>query len=243
MGLFDFFEKKSGGALRKHAERTANKRAQALDRWESIQYLVREGTPEAVEALLPRFAFYVDPSITDQEEKDAVFAGILRVGTAACPPILAFMGRCESLSWPLKLLDRLVSEAEVVGALLDLLGGMDTEYSRDPQRKIQLLVALETRSDARIVPAAARFLDDANETVRFHAVGAVLAQTNADLRRDALLAGLCSEESLRTRNRLLDGFVERGWDVSPRSAEVRAKLTPTYAIDAKGSLRRVSQPS
>lgn len=239
MGLFGFFDKRAGGALRKHAERTANKRAQALDRWESIQFLIREGTPEAVEALLPRFSFYIDPSITDQEEKDAAFEGILRVGSAALPAVLAFMAKSESLSWPLKLLDRLVPEAEVVGALLDVLGRMDTEYSRDPQRKIQLLAALEDRSDPRIATHVARFLADANETVRFQSVGAVFAQSNAEEQRSALLAGLCNEESVRIRNRILDGFAQRGWDTAERLAEVRSHLTPAYTVDARGVIKRL----
>ena len=63
-----------------------NRRAQAVDRWEAIQALARMQTPEAVEALLPRFTFYVDPSITDQEEKDAAFEGIVATGEAAVAP-------------------------------------------------------------------------------------------------------------------------------------------------------------
>ena len=80
MGLFDFFKGGAGSkgtastsTLRKHAARVANKRAQAPDRWDSIQALAQMGTPEAIEALLVRFSFQTDPSITDQEEKDAAF--------------------------------------------------------------------------------------------------------------------------------------------------------------------------
>jgi hypothetical protein len=239
MGLFGIFDTKAGGNLRKHAERATNKRAQAVDRWESIQFLLRQGTGEAVEALLPRFAFYVDPSITDQEEKDAAFDGILRVGAAARPPVIAFMAKSESLSWPLKLLDRLMAEDEVVGVLLALLNLMDVEYERDPQRKIQLLSALEERPAPTTAAAVARFLGDANETVRFHAVGAVFAQQNAVEQRAALLGCLCGEESVRVRNRILDGFVNQGWDVADRLDQARAHLTPGYAVDARGVLKRL----
>src|SRR5688500_2070216 len=75
MGFFGLFGKKN--ALGKHAERVANKRAQAPDRWESIQALGKIATTgepaersQAVAALLERFTFYVDPTITDGEEKD-----------------------------------------------------------------------------------------------------------------------------------------------------------------------------
>ena len=59
--------------LEKLASRAANKRIQAVDRWEAIQTLAKLGTPEAVGALLPRFKFYVEPSISAQDEKQAAY--------------------------------------------------------------------------------------------------------------------------------------------------------------------------
>ncbi len=233
--MFGLFGKKSASSpLRKHAERAANKRAQALDRWEAIQALAAAGTAEAVEALLVRFTFYVDPTITDQEEKDAAFEGVLRAGDAALEPVTAFLRKAESISWPLKILDQLASAEAVTGKLLDMLSEMDTEYERDPQRKIQVLSALEERVDSRIVEAVMRFLGDANETVRFTAVGALLAQSEARQAREAIVECLCNEESLRIRNRILQGFIERGWDFADRVDEVRPKLPPGYALDKKG---------
>ena len=78
MALFGLFGKKDeGSALRKLAARAGKRRGQAADRWEAIDTLCRMRSREGVEALLPRFAFYVDPSITDQEEKDMAFQGIV----------------------------------------------------------------------------------------------------------------------------------------------------------------------
>jgi len=239
MGLLGLFSKKPGGALKKHAERVANKRAQAVDRWDSIQALVREGSVEAVEALLPRLSFYVDPSITDQEEKDSVFGGILRVGKPALPAVIRFMETSESLSWPLKILDQLASSGEVAAVLLELLEPMDTEYERDPQRKIQLLSALEERPDTNTASKVVRFLRDANETVRFVSVGALLVQDDEGI-RDALLECLCAEESVRVRNRVLEGFSKRGWRVTDRLDEVRRVLTPGFAADTNGTIRKLA---
>ncbi len=240
MGLFGLFEKKPGGALKKHAERVANKRAQAIDRWESIQALIRDGGPEAIAALLPRFTFYVDPSITDQEEKDAVFEGVLRAGEHAIPVVRAFMETSESLSWPLKLMDRLAEQQTVVAALLELLAPWDTEYARDPQRKIQLLAALEERKDARTAAAVARFLRDANETVRFQAVTAIFAQDNAGDFRESLQECVRSEESVRVRNRIFEGFLQQGWSAIEPGEGARALSTSSYAVDARGSIKRLA---
>ncbi|MFI5307432.1 MAG: HEAT repeat domain-containing protein [Polyangiales bacterium] len=237
MALFGLLGKKSS-QLEKQAERATNRRAQAIDRWEAIQALVKMGSEEAVAALLPRFTFYVDPSITDQEEKDAAFEGIVAAGEAAVGPVTAFMRKAESLSWSVRMLERLVDPSAVIEKLLQLLAEMDTEYERDPQRKIQTLVVLEERPGPRTAQAVARFLEDANETVRFHAAGALLAQADAAGHRDALLRCFCAEESVRVRNRILDGFAAAGWDVGDLATQVKARLPGGYTLDAKGIPRR-----
>jgi hypothetical protein len=239
MALFGLLGKKSDAAqLKKWGERAANKRAQAVDRWDAIQALVNMKTPAAVEALLPRFTFYVDPSITDQEEKELAFSGIVAVGEGAAEPVEAFLRKADSISWPLKILDRLVSSDVVVAKLVDVLSSMDTEYERDPQRKVQILAALEERSAHVIAESAARFLEDANETVRFHAAGAVLSQESAEAQRPALLRCFCAEASVRVRNRILDGFAARAWDVGEMNAEVKARLPTGYTLDRGGVPKR-----
>lgn len=237
--VFGLFGKKSdAAAFRKHAERAANRRAQAIDRWDAIQALARMRSVEAVAALLPRFTFYVEPSITDQEEKEAAYEAIISMGEASLAPVSTFLRRTDSISWPVKMLDRLAGSEVVVGEVLGVLEGMDIEYARDPQKKIQSLATLEERSDPRIAVAVARFLADANETVRFHAVGAILAQPERVEHREALLATLCREESVRVKNRILDGFIAEGWSLAARRDEVRKALPPGYALDEVGNARK-----
>lgn len=239
MALFGLFGKKTENSqLRKLAERAANKRIQAVDRWEAIQTLSRMGTPEAIEALLPRFTFYVDPSITDQEEKDAAFEAIVSAGDTALPAIVAFLRKADSLSWPVKMLDRIASGELVVEKLIEVLAEMDIEYERDPQRKIQILGTLEERRDPRISDAVGRFLEDANETVRFNAVGALLAQEDCEQHRDALARCLCAEESVRIRNRILEAFIARGWDLGEHAQAARERMPPGYAVDKAGRPRK-----
>lgn len=232
MGLFDRFSKKGGqSAVQKLALKVADKRGMAPDRWEAIQALTKIDSEEAVEALLKRFTFYVDPTITDQEEKDAVFTGIVAKGTTAVAPLKRFMAKAESLSWPLKMLDRLLDPQEVLGVLLDILAKMDTEYERDPQRKLQILAELETRHGPAVVGAVKPFLLDVHESARFHAVGAVLAQENAEDARDALIEVLAREDSMRTKARIIDGFGQRGWSVDPARV---GKLPEAFALDSAG---------
>jgi hypothetical protein len=248
--VFGWFGKKSDAqTIEKHAQRIANKRAQAPDRWDSIQALSqllaqakRDKAPERVAsivaALLPRFGYYTDPTITDQEEKDLAFRVILEGGADGVPAIRQYMKGSESLTWALKMLDRLLSPSDVTAELLAVLEPMDTEYQRDPQRKLQVLQALEERRDLRIGAAVSRFFEDVNETARFHAVGAVLSQEDAESYRelaDKLLAG---EESIRVKTRVLERFAERGWPLSVARPVLEKAPPPGWILSPTGAPAR-----
>ena len=237
MGLFDVF-KGGGGGLKKHVARVANKRAQKHERWESIQVLAADGSDEALRALLTRFTVRVDPSITDGEEKNEAFHAIAQHGEAALEPVRAFLNSAENLAWPLKLLREIQTEEQVTTILLELLSRMDTEYERDPQKKIDLIASFEEHKDPRIVEAVIRFLEDMNETVRFHAAGAILAQDEADAALDALTKAFLAEESVRVRMRMLDGYVERGWKLAEVKEEATKKMPTGYSLGKKGEVRK-----
>ncbi|MDB4974444.1 MAG: hypothetical protein JWN48_2785 [Myxococcaceae bacterium] len=221
--------------MQKLATQVADKRGMAPDRWEAIQALSKIDSEEAVTALLIRFTFYTDPTITDQEEKESVFSAIVAKGATAVAPLKRFMAKAESLSWPLKMLDRVLPEADVLAMLLEMLSKMDTEYERDPQRKLQILSELETRRGEAVVAAVRPFLADVHETARFHAVGAVFAQDNAEEARSALLTALEREDSMRIKARILDGFGQRGWKLE--GAQL-GKLPDAFALDAAGVPKR-----
>ncbi len=221
--------------MQKLAPKVADKRGMAPDRWEAIEALTKIDSEEAVQALLVRFTFYVDPTITDQEEKDAVFNAIVGKGALAVPPVKRFLAKAESLSWPLKMLERLLSAEEVLALLLELLREMDTEYERDPQRKLQVLAELEARHGPAVVDVVKPFLADVHEPARFLAVGAILAQDDADAGREELANTLAREESMRIKARILEGFGQHGWQVDAKSA---GKLPDAFTVDANGVPRR-----
>ena len=237
MGLMGLFSRSPEQMLKKHGARVTNRRAQNPDRWESIRVLSQMRTEAAVEALLGRFTIRVDPTITDQEERDLAFHGILEAGEVAIELVKRFMGTADSIDWPLKILTELLPEAEVNDALLEVLGSMSTDYERDPHKKIQLVATFEERHDSRVVEAVTPFLDDVNETVRFHSVGAIVAQQERDQAKDALLEAFAKEESVRVRARIADAFIDHGWEVSDVEA-VKTRLPTGYSIDAKAHLHR-----
>ncbi len=241
MGLFDLFksEKKNAKEAKNPASKWAErieKRAQNYDRQEAIQALAEMATPDAVEALLRRFTFHMDPSITDQEEKDSAFRGILRAGKDAIEPVRAFAGKAESLAWPMKIMKELVGEDEYVEELLRWLSPWDTEYAKFIDPKIQLLVALEDHHHPRLREEVERFLEDVNEPARFHAASTLLAHGDAAA-LPALVKLLVDEESVRVRTKVAEGLAARGWRIADDQRQaVRKALPPPFAVDADGKV-------
>src|SRR5207248_5957947 len=117
-------------------------------------------------------------------------------GEAAVEPIRAFAAKAESLAWPMKILKEIVDEETYVEELLDWLDKWDTEYAKVIDPKIQLLVALEDHKHPSTKEAVEPFLDDVNETARYHAVATTFAQDD-DTSIVPVLNALLEEESFR----------------------------------------------
>jgi len=242
MGLFNLFKSKSGGdgekrantATAKWADVAGNKRAQAYDRLEAIAELCKLKTPEAVEGLMRRFSFAIDPSITDQEEKDAVFEGILEAGEEAIEPVRAFAAKAESLAWPMRIMKALLPEDAYIEELVAWLSVWDTEYAKFIDPKLQILAALEEYHHPLIRRAVEPFLEDVNEPTRFHAVSATVAQVDpASI--EPLVHMLINEESVRIRTKVADIFVSFSWKIPADQRDaVREVLPPQFGVDAKG---------
>ncbi len=245
----------------------ANKRAQNYDRQEAIAGLADLAQPvkneeelkrtdkgraqleehektrvDAAGALLRRFNFVIDPSITDGEEKQMAFEGIQGVGLGIVEPLRAYAAKAESLAWPIKILKNAHGDDEetIITELLSWLKKWDTEYAKFVDPKVQLLVELEEHEDPRIFEACKDFLLDVNETSRFHAVGVALAQKD-EAAIIPLVEMFIDEESLRIRNRVCEGFIARGWVVpEDKRTDMRKFLPSDYSIDGEGKVRRKS---
>ncbi|HTB71938.1 MAG TPA: HEAT repeat domain-containing protein [Polyangiaceae bacterium] len=246
MGLFDLFKgsQKADGKPRQKASPAAKwadrveRRVQNYDRQEAIQALSEMETAEAVEVLLKRFTFHMDPSITDQEEKDAAFKGILRAGRAAIEPVRAFAAKAESLAWPMKIIKALVDEAEYTEELLRWLSKWDTEYAKFVDPKVQILAALEEHRHPQIREGVERFLEDVNEPARFHAAATLLAQEDASA-LPALAKMLIEEESVRVRSKVAEGLAQRAWPLAEDArAALRNALPAGYALDGAGRVTK-----
>ena len=177
--------------------------------------------------------FYsIRPSPT--KRKDAVCTAIMPRARPRCAPA-AFIAKAGSLVVPLKMLDRVLGRRGARDAA-GILVKMDTEYERDPQRKLQILSELETRHGPAwcgLQHSARRARDGS-----LPPVGAVALQ-----RTPPTVATRCSsvvrEDSMRIKVRIIEGFGQRGWPVDQRAlASCRA-----FVLAAQASLTPLSARS
>lgn len=245
MGIFDFLSKKtkddtpkraSQRELQRLARLVGSKLSQNYDRQEAIESLAKMGTQESAGVLLKRFDWTLDPSITDQEEKEAATRGIIAAGDAALEPIRDYCKRAESLTWPIKVLKQILDGPDLVDELLGVLDEFDTEYVRNSEPKVQLLNTLEEFPSPEVREAVEPFLLDMSEPVRFAAVTTVFAMENTDS-VGALVEAMAEEESLRVKNRIASGLIEREWEVPGDKLETCRKALPE-GFDLNGNKLR-----
>lgn len=237
MGFFDLFKKsadsnkgsassqKGNKDVLRLARIVGNKLAQDYDRQEAIAQLSAMANADAAKALLRRFDFAMEPSMTDREEKEAAVEGVVAAGESAIVPIRDYCQRAEGVIWPLKSLRRIVEEQRFADELLELLEQFDTEYVRNPEPKMQLIQALEEFATEDVRLAVEPFLQDVNENVRFTAVGTTFAMNNAAA-TGPLVQAMKQEESLRVRNRIASGLAERAFKVPANLIEAARESLP-----------------
>jgi len=244
MGFLDRFSKdgRDARAREKNAARAVNKYAQSPDRMKALQALRDDGTDEALYALMKRFGMMYDKTIEDEQEKEWVFEMLVEKGGAVLPALKRYMAAAESISWPLRLLDKVVDGREGrIDVIAEVLERHEPGYERDPTKKIQLLTHLGSLKHARVPALVVPYLEDMDEGVRYAGLETLIRQADEAAARAQLLDLFAKEGSLRLRLRIADGFAELGWSVADRRADIEKVLPETFQIEARGADVRIKK--
>jgi len=251
MGLFDFLRKKDKPAgdgeaaaapgpsrgLEKAIKKLLNKYLQPEERWSAVQAVLQDDSDVAVDALLHRFTIYIEPSALDTEEKDQIADALASRGEKILPQVKKALRKQESISWLVRIAGRILSRDALRDLLLEVLAGFDTEYERNPERKIQVILSLAEFVGDETARGVIPFLEDVNETARFQAVSTLFA-AQSELAREPLVKAFLAEESVRVKTTILDGLVANDWPVTGHRGELEKALPKGYLIDRAGVIKK-----
>jgi len=247
MGILDLFSKqgRTERARASNIKTAVNKYAQSPDRFKALQSLRDDGSEEALYGLLRRFGMMYDKTIEDEQEKDWVFDVLVEKGPAILPALKKYLFAADSISWPLRVLDKVADRENELALLREILERHEPGYERDPSKKIQLLNHLAALKDKRVPPLVAPYLADMDEGVRYAAVEALVRQGDEGSAVAPLLDQFVKpeEESLRIRIQIAEGFADLGWAVDAARREAfQQHLPESFKLLKDGKVEKKSQP-
>jgi hypothetical protein len=233
MGLFDRLSKegRAKSAIERNVKRVLNKHIQHEDRFAAMEKLREAGTDEAIVGLAKRYSYVYDKTILDEKEKAWVSDALVSMGPKAVGALRGYARQAETLSQLLDVLERICDKDTLLATMDELLEREEPGYTRDPSRKIQILLFLgewKGASHAEIAKRIVPYVADFDETVRFTAVEAIDHHKDEAQNRAALLDALVrpEEESRRLKVRVAEALAAAGWKISEKKEQV-SKLLDT----------------
>lgn len=248
MGLLDFLfdkDKNSERNLQKQEKKITNMFVQAPERQYAIQELRELGTTEAVWVMLQRYNENNSNTTVDIEEKELVFASLVRMAKSSDADVIGQIKRYVlekdvKINWPMKALNELLPEQEYVDFMVEVLQTCDTAYQRTTEKKQELMLRAIDVSSPALAEQIGRFLSDSNETIRFLAFDAALAQKEPAPLCEAFFAQLIDEDSERIRQKVIPAIIGRHDLVVPEGLrEVLQEMLPTgLGVHSEGYIYR-----
>src|SRR6266545_5477459 len=224
--VFGLFSKDRG--LKRAMDKVTNKHAQSVDRWAAMEKVAKDGSDEALHALCTRFGFKYDKTIEDQQEKQWVVDTLVARGAAALPALRRYMKTAASLHYPLIVLGHVADPATVFDFIDEILADEPPGYTRDPERRTDVLSWLaewEAGSNQDVARRILPYLEDFDENVRYMAVDALGFKPSPDAAEPHIRALVREEEeSRRLRQRIAEVLADNQWDLGERKTEVAALL-------------------
>ncbi|MCB9689629.1 MAG: HEAT repeat domain-containing protein [Alphaproteobacteria bacterium] len=213
MGLFDFWMNEDQ-KIAKQQRLLTDRNQQAEERDKAARWLVDNGSPKAIVALLTRFDIALENGLKDKAEKETMLELLRSLGDALSRPLERHLERCRHIALPLQLYVDLKGEEAATVKLFEIL---EIERKKDdfkPEKKVDALVWLAERRHPRAIDATVPMLADFDEGVRYAAAEVIVAQQD-DAGREPLLGLLTNpeEDSNRLRTRLAEVFSQRRWAV------------------------------
>lgn len=225
-------------AVMRLRKKVTNKYGQPQERMQAIKQLAAMHTKEAVSALLQRFTFRIEQTIGDEDEKRAVYEGIVECGELAVEPILEFLEKENAPYWPCKALRTIVGDEAAVTHLLRIIENMEAIFDRDIERRNELVSNLREFQDPRVREKLLAFLKDENEELRVHAVEGLGGLAGEEIAPVLVEKLLDENETQRVKTAILNLLIEKKWKIKQGKEQVRKVIPETFWIDDVGVIHR-----
>ena len=231
MGLFDRLSKegRAKSSIERNVKKVLNKHIQHEDRFAAMEKLREAGTEEAIIGLAKRYSYVYDKTILDEKEKAWVSDALVAMGPKAVGALRRYAKEAETLSQLLDVFQRICDKDTLLSVIDELLQREEPGYTRDPSRKVQILLFLgewHGASDGEIAKRIVPYVADFDETVRFTAVESLDHHKDEAVNRGPLLDALVrpEEESRRLKVRTAEALAAAGWKISEKKEQVSALL-------------------
>lgn len=247
MGFLDFLfdkEKAEQRRIKKLQKTVKNMYVQPQERQYTLQQLRDIGTPDAYRAILGRYKDSAPNTTVDLEEKEYVYDLLVdasRHDPQVLPIVVEFIKNSETaINWPIKILQDVYDFEQMAEFLQEVLEACSTDYQRDPEKKQEVILRAAEFENEALAKEVARFTEDANEGVRFHAVETLVALGFDEITEPALRELLAEEDSLRIVQRVAQVFDDNHeWTVPAEEREaIELALPEEYALHNKGYIHQ-----
>ena len=248
MGFLDFLFDKEKAAERKIGKlrkTLTNMYVQPPERKYAIQQLRDIGTDDAIDALLARFMEQAPNTTVDVDEKEYCYEVLADMSAHPDKNVRERVEKYlrendERINWPIKVLTDIVSHDEMTSFITELLEDCDTAYTRDPEKKQELVLRSADLESEVLTKQVARFAADDNETIRFLAVEALMKQADDDLIQEVFRERMGEETSLRILKKIAEVFANnKDWIIPEDEREdVERMLPDQYGVHKKGHIYR-----
>jgi len=245
MGLLDYFSKDKQAERKRAAchKKLTNMYYQKVDRLaaaDTMAAMAAEGDDEALKILLLRFEQLAPNGTIDREEKNYVHDLLVDLGDRAIDVVSTYVRTTDkAVWWPLQVLENVLDGPDFVAFLAELLETTDTDYVRNPEKKLGLVQYAATMGVPSLVSPLCRFVEDHDETVRFNAVDA-LTKFGGETAGNAFAARLADpdEDSGRIRARICEALAELGTPTGEHAEAIRGRLVKGFVMDDEGHVVR-----
>jgi hypothetical protein len=236
--IFSNESEPSEGQIRRALKQTTQIHGEAGTRVAAMERLASWKTPESAAALLRRFTVQTLQASMDLEEKQYTVKLLVEMGKIAIAPILNFIKVEPDVTFPVQALKKICSSEEFHAALLNILNGFASGYTRWPEAKAVLVGSLSDDVFSQVVETVLSFLDDEDDDVCIAAIDYLARNGDEAMREKLLQLFLDAEARPRVRGRILDHFCEREWTVKGYRKKMEEAMTLPFYLTSKGIVKR-----